>query len=63
MKKNNIFVILGVLNVIVLLYGCHTIGNSAKGAVEGAVKGAKQDSVDCKQAVQKADAWVKKNLW
>jgi len=63
MKKNNIFVVLGMLGIIVLISGCHTIGNSAKGLAEGVVKGAKQDYVDCKQAVQNADAWVKKNLW
>jgi len=48
-RKAIMFFIL--LAVIIFLNGCHT--------VKGAAEGAKQDYKDA----QKADAWMRKNLW
>jgi hypothetical protein len=47
---------LGILvSFIFLISGCSTV----KGAAQGAAEGAKQDW----QALKKADAWFRENLW
>jgi predicted small secreted protein len=44
-----------LLLALILVAGCQTI----KGAGTGAAEGAKKDW----QALEKADAWMRKNLW
>ena len=51
--------LLGLIALMFSLCGCNTVYQTSKGAAKGAVCGAKQDVED----VQKADAWMQKNLW
>lgn len=52
-KKGTLFFILAIF--VMAIAGCETV----KGLAAGATEGAKKDW----QTLQKADAWMRENLW
>ncbi|MCU0666265.1 MAG: hypothetical protein MUF05_04115 [Candidatus Omnitrophica bacterium] len=67
MHRKSAFVL---LLLVIFLCGCNTISAMGKGVAQGVTNtakdtghGAVKDTVSMWQALLKADAWVKKNLW
>jgi hypothetical protein len=56
--RSKVFLV-SALGLILLLQGCSTIKKSSKGAAKGAKEGFKEDWA----ALQKADGWIKENMW
>jgi hypothetical protein len=50
-----VLMLVGLLSCAVLMAGCHTVSGAASGAAAGVPKDVEQ--------VEKADAWLQKNLW
>ncbi|MDD5691618.1 MAG: hypothetical protein PHP10_00355 [Candidatus Omnitrophica bacterium] len=59
--------LLVILFAFVSLSGCCTVAKgtagTAVGAAGGFAQGVKEGAKDDYNAIQKADAWVKENLW
>jgi len=55
--------LLGMLIAFVFLSGCCTVAKGTAGAAVGLAQGAKEGAKDDCNAVKKADAWIKDNLW
>lgn len=48
---------------LAILSGCETCKLTARGLGQGITQGLPQDARDTWQTINRADDWVKKNLW